>query len=223
MIDTAETIVRWAGAVGFALALAIAGWGAARGLSLRAGRASGLAPRIGALPAYLLLAIPYFAVWVVLWRLLPMSLSVPARWVVLVLGTLLGIAALTLYVGGRLALGRMYNVSSGLGTELYPDHRLVIRGPYRRVRHPMYLGLILGALAALLVYRTWTTVFILACLPGAVFKANREDRLLADEFGPAFEEYRGRVPGWVPRLHPRATEARGLPARRNLRPIEGGG
>jgi protein-S-isoprenylcysteine O-methyltransferase Ste14 len=199
-MDTAETIVRALGAAGLALALAEAGWGAVWGMRRSPGRASGAARRIGALGAYLVSGGPYLAICILLWHPLPLTLAESVRAVALAAGALLGVAGLFFYLWGRFALGDMYNVSSSLGSELYASHRLVTSGPFRFVRHPMYLGIFIGALGALLLYRTWTTVFVIAALPGAVLKARREDRLLAAEFGVAYDAYRRRVPGFVPRI-----------------------
>jgi len=207
VIDSAESAVRVAGAVGLVVAWATAGWGAARAASQAPGRGAGLAPRIHALGAYALVGIPYAVVCVLLWRRLPIGLSPTLRIAALAAGATLGAAGLGLYLWGRLSLGDMYNVSSGLGSELFASHRLVTSGPYRIVRHPMYAGLIAGAFGALLVYRTWTTVFVVAALPGAVRKAHEEERLLAEEFGDAYESYRRLVPRWWPRLRVRSTRS----------------
>jgi protein-S-isoprenylcysteine O-methyltransferase Ste14 len=154
---------------------------------------------------------------VILWRALPVDPSEGIRVACLVAGGALGAAGFALYVGGRIALGEMYNVSSSLGSELFVDHRLVITGPYRSVRHPMYLGIAIAALGALLVYRTWTTVFVLLASPGLAVKARHEDQLLSEQLGAGFEAYRSRVPGWLPRVFGRR------PSHPDIRLTEGGG
>lgn len=204
-MGTAETVLRALGAVCLMVALAAAAWGAIRGTGHSPGRSSGAAERAGALGAYLISGGPYLAVCILLWHPLPLTLAGSVRAATLAAGALLGAAGLFFYLWGRFALGDMYNVSSSLGSELYASHRLVTSGPYRFVRHPMYLGIFIGALGALLVYRTWTTVFVIAALPGAVLKARREDRLLAAEFGKAYDAYRRRTPGFVPRIRAGAT------------------
>lgn len=198
MIERAEDLVRSLGAVGVVVAWVAAGVGASRAARRAPGRATGLARRLGALGAYAVGALPYVLVAIALWRPLPLELSDTARWWALGIGTVVGAAGLGAYLWGRFALGDMYNVSSSLGSELFRGHRLVRAGPYRWVRHPMYLGLILGGLGALLVYRTWSTLFIVLALPGVVVKARAEDRLLATELGPAFEVYRASTPAWIP-------------------------
>jgi len=208
-METAETMVRILAALGFVSALIVAGSGATRAAAAAPRRAIGAARSLRALPAYLLLAVPYFALWLPLWRQLPIDLGTPYRAAALVIGAVAGLTGLALYLGGRLTLGASYNVSSALGTEVCEGHRLVTGGPYRLVRHPMYAGLVLGAVGALLTFRTWTTVWILVALPGAYFKARREEQLLADEYGEAYDAYRRDTPGWIPRVWGRAGGAAG--------------
>ncbi len=199
MLDGAEMAVRIAGCVVLGACWLTAAAGAMRGAGVPTGRAGRLARRLPAHLVYLIGAVPYFAACALLWRRLPVTLSPGWRVAALAAGAFLGAAGGALYLWGRLSLGDMYNVASSFGVELYRDHRLVTTGPYRWVRHPMYVGLFLGGLGGLLVYRTWALVFILATLPGAVIKARLEERLLAEELGPAWQEYAGRVPGWIPR------------------------
>ena len=199
-VDDAELAVRLAGAVLPVVAWTVAGVGAIRALDRPTGRAFGVARKEGALFAYLLVGGPYLLAGIALWRPLPVDPSDPVRIVCLAVGGALGAAGFALYLWGHAALGDMYNVSSSLGSELFADHRLVVSGPYRFVRHPMYLGIVLGALGALLVYRTWTTVFVVAALPGLAVKARHEDQLLAEQLDGPFDAYRARVRGWVPRV-----------------------
>lgn len=213
MIETAEGAVRWVGAGAVLVVLAGSGAAAVRALGRRPGAASGIARRIGVGPAYVLGAVPFFGICALLWRPLPGTLSDGLRIAALAAGTLLGAGGLALYVAGRRALGEMYNVSSSLGSGLYAGHRLVTTGVYGVVRHPMYVGLFLAGPGGLLVYRTWTFVFVMAALAGAVVKARREDRLLAEEFGGAFDDYRRAVPAWIPHVR-RAGPAAPRPVRK---------
>jgi protein-S-isoprenylcysteine O-methyltransferase Ste14 len=100
---------------------------------------------------------------------------------------------------GRLALGEMYHVSTGFGVQLHAHHQLVTHGPYKYLRHPMYLGVGLAGVGGILLYRSWTLVFVTAFLPGLILRARREEQALAAEFGAAWEVYRRRVPAWFPR------------------------
>jgi protein-S-isoprenylcysteine O-methyltransferase Ste14 len=198
-IDVWEKVVR---AAGFAILVGAwlwSGLGAYLGARRRKGRSIGLVGKLRAHTVYAIAAIPYFAICIVLWRPLPLSPGVAPRVALLLIGSLVGLTGAGFYLLGRRELGSMYNVSSSLGSELYEDHQLVTTGPFSLCRHPMYFGLFLAAGGGLLIYRTWTMVFASVALAGAVFKARREDRLLAAEFGQAWERYAAAVPAWIPR------------------------
>jgi protein-S-isoprenylcysteine O-methyltransferase Ste14 len=198
-MTTIEGAVRWAGALMVTVTLGAVFWGLARALRRPAGRTTGQAGKFLHLWFYLLVGILFFGVAFVLWRPLPLTLSPPARIAALIVGALLYFPGLALVLWGRLTLGQMYNVSTTAGAQLYADHRLITRGPFAIVRHPMYLGLMLASLGGLLIYRTWTAVFTLTFL-GLFVRARREETALAAEFGAEWEAYRRRVPGWIPRL-----------------------
>lgn len=77
---------------------------------------------------------------------------------------------------------------------LQPEHQLEQGGIYRVIRHPLYLSLLLLPLAIALIFASWLAVpiFILS----AIFVADRiraEERLLAQQFGPAFFAYQKRT------------------------------
>ncbi len=199
-LDGTEGVIRVVGLIVFVVAWIEAGRGAARASARIPGAASSLAGRIGMLPAYLLVAVPYFAVCALLWTPIPVDLSVPWRVTALSAGALIGLGGAALYLAGRWTLGPEYNVTGTCGAQLFDDHQLVVAGPYRRVRHPMFIGVALGALGGLLVYRTWTFVFVIAALPGLWLRARAEDRLLGAHFGDRYEAYRAAVRGWIPRL-----------------------
>lgn len=134
------------------------------------------------------------------WLPLPVSLSPLTRTIMLIPGALLYLPGLALVLWGRLALGRNYFVSTGLGAQLFADQQLVTSGPYAFVRHPMYVGLALAAWGALLIYFTWTTVYFAVFAPLLFLRARREEQALAAEFGEQWQAYCKRVPAFWPRF-----------------------
>ena len=199
-LDIVEWWVRWVGAVAALVCLIAALAGMARGLRRPRGRTTGLGRKALRLPAYLLIGVLFFGPCFLLWRPLPLMLAAPVRAVALALGALLLLPGLALYLWARLTIGEMYNVSSSGGAQLYADHRLVTHGPFAIVRHPMYLGIILAAAGGILIYRTWTLVFITVSFLGLTLRARREEQALAAEFGKQWEEYCQQVPGWIPHI-----------------------
>ena len=205
-LETAERVVRWAGAAGvFAFTLVVLN-GLREGARRPKGRESGSGPFVarGSLAFYLPAAIVGLWIGYRLWRPLPLRLSPAVRAVALAVGGPLLASGLALMFWGRATLGRMYDVSSGFGARLYADHQLITGGPFALVRHPMYLGAQMAEIGALLIYRTWSSALIGLNALTLVQRARREEEALAAEFGAAWEAYRARVPF----LYPRLAEAR---------------
>jgi protein-S-isoprenylcysteine O-methyltransferase Ste14 len=199
-----EAGARWAGGLLTLATLSLIFHGIWRGTGRPAGTGVGWSVGLLRSPLFYLLASSlFFGVCVLLWRPIPVSLSAPGRLAALIFGSLLFFPDLGLAVWGRLALGRMYFVSTGMGAQLFADHRLVTHGPYAIVRHPMYVGLSVAMLGGLLLYQTWTWVALLLLPLGLWRRAGREEQALAAGFGEAWQAYCRRVPAFVPRLWPR--------------------
>jgi protein-S-isoprenylcysteine O-methyltransferase Ste14 len=113
------------------------------------------------------------------------------------------VAAVLVFVGvSALAAGA---VALGSSLSMLPrprdDARLVRRGVYRWVRHPIYTGVILLTVGWAL-YRGDLLHVALAAGIGAFFvaKAAREERYLLDRF-PEYDQYRRRTYRFVPWLY----------------------
>jgi len=117
---------------------------------------------------------------------------------------LLSVAGLCLlYLGilvtfwARYALGTNW---SGRIT-LKENHELIKRGPYRFVRHPIYMGLILALLGTVLVFDDLLFVLVFATVVwGLAIKARIEESYMLEQFGSRYEEYRRRTGFLTPRL-----------------------
>ena len=90
------------------------------------------------------------------------------------------------------------NWSSGVVVK--EGHTLIRTGPYRRIRHPIYTGLLL-ALAGTAIYfgewRSWLGFALL--LIGLWLKASREEAMMTGEFGEDYAVYRREAGMFVPR------------------------
>jgi protein-S-isoprenylcysteine O-methyltransferase Ste14 len=74
-------------------------------------------------------------------------------------------------------------------------------GPYRWVRHPLYLGSFIAAVGfSVMVSRVWASLLILLAFI-ALYAAQtmREERRLREEFGESHAEYARQVPMLLPR------------------------
>jgi protein-S-isoprenylcysteine O-methyltransferase Ste14 len=83
-----------------------------------------------------------------------------------------------------------------------PTSELVVLGPYRLVRNPMITGVatILAGLA--LFFRSWGIAleFAIFLVVNAIYFPLVEEPGLRRRFGAEYEEYRARVPRWLPRV-----------------------
>ncbi len=117
---------------------------------------------------------------------------------------LAGVAA-----GLYLACLRVF-LSVGRGTPLPsdPPQRLVVVGPYRRVRNPMYLAALGALLAQSLAYRSTAVGMYGLILTVAFhrFVTGTEEPRLETTFGEAYRAYRRQVPRWFPRRAPAVFE-----------------
>ena len=112
----------------------------------------------------------------------------------LIVGTL-G-AALALWCVGAFAW-----IGKGTPAPFDPPRRLVIRGPYRFVRNPMYIGASLALAGAALFYMA-LPLFLFVCgflLVTHLFVTIYEEPTLRRTFGDEYKAYCRRVRRWLPR------------------------
>jgi protein-S-isoprenylcysteine O-methyltransferase Ste14 len=95
---------------------------------------------------------------------------------------------------------------SGRGTlsPVDPPRNLVIRGPYRYVRNPMYLSVTLIVLGEVLLTQSRGLLAFWALWFAAVnlFVLGYEEPTLRSQFGAEYERYSAAVGRWLPRLRP---------------------
>ena len=125
------------------------------------------------------------------------------------LGPLQIVGGLLTAAGAALALACILTfvvVGKGTPAPFDPPRRLVVRGPYRWVRNPMYLGAATALLGAAVYY--WAPpllAYALAFLAAThLLVRGYEEPALRDAFGADYDAYCRTVPRWRPRLprHP---------------------
>jgi protein-S-isoprenylcysteine O-methyltransferase Ste14 len=95
--------------------------------------------------------------------------------------------------------GSLHFVASPSGWEMERTPRyMLVKGPYRFSRNPMYLlelamwlgwAIFYGSLAVLIVFFLWWAVFAFRMIP-------REERDLEARFGETYRQYKDSVPRW---------------------------
>ena len=87
-----------------------------------------------------------------------------------------------------------------LTLEVREQHRLVTQGVYRRIRHPMYLALLLYAIGHALVIPNWVAGAsnLVAFTIVFALRVHAEERMMSDAFGDEYAAYAARTKRLVP-------------------------
>jgi protein-S-isoprenylcysteine O-methyltransferase Ste14 len=85
-----------------------------------------------------------------------------------------------------------------------PPKKLVIRGPYRYVRNPMIISVMLMLLAEALLFQSWPIAAWLAVffIGNSLYFPLVEEKSLEKRFGDDYREYKAHIRRWIPRLRP---------------------
>jgi protein-S-isoprenylcysteine O-methyltransferase Ste14 len=85
-----------------------------------------------------------------------------------------------------------------------PTAHLVVVGPYRHVRNPMYLAVLAIILGQALLFGSWGALLYagVVLLAVALFVRGYEEPTLELEYGDEYRQYRRNVRGWIPRARP---------------------
>lgn len=110
--------------------------------------------------------------------------------------------------------GALFPPGAGAEENWVPQ-RLVVEGPYRYVRNPLYVTDFALILGSALLTRNWFLVLLAALyLAQLALQLPLEERELRRRFGRPYRRYCEAVPRFVPRLRPVERRDLGTPRRR---------
>jgi protein-S-isoprenylcysteine O-methyltransferase Ste14 len=94
------------------------------------------------------------------------------------------------------SIGKFFNPR----VAIYQNHRLIITGAYRNIRHPLYLGSLLSFVAIPLVFNSWGALLVMmvTTVPALVYRINVEEELLTRHFGEAYKTYITKTKKMIP-------------------------
>lgn len=116
------------------------------------------------------------------------------RTITIVIGLILG------GIGGLLASAGLFNLGSNLTAVPHPkeDAHMVAHGAYRFVRHPIYSGIIFGAMGLGFLRGGWLALlYALILFIFFDIKSRREEAWLREKYAD-YAEYQQRVPKLIP-------------------------
>lgn len=113
-------------------------------------------------------------------------------------GLVVFVAALVLFHATHKALGRNWSVTLAVRA----DHALVTGGVYRFVRHPLYTAFWMWAIAQALTLQNWVAgpAGIIGFGLLYLLRVGREEALMRETFGTAWDDYAARTPRIIPFL-----------------------
>lgn len=83
--------------------------------------------------------------------------------------------------------------------QLKHGHELIVRGPYRVVRHPIYTGILLLFVGTALMIGDWRGVLAVGIVtPSLWVKSKQEERWLVEHFADAYRHYQRRTKALIP-------------------------
>lgn len=123
-----------------------------------------------------------------------------------------GIGIALMALGTALLGSSLYQIARRGRDELAawdPPRRLMIRGPYRRVRNPMVSGVLFLLIGEACLFQSWLYAAVAAAFLtfSLVFVPLLEEPQLEARFGDDYRRYRRHVWRFLPRLRPWNPEA----------------
>jgi protein-S-isoprenylcysteine O-methyltransferase Ste14 len=152
----------------------------------------GIAPRIGMLAGFSLIVIALVNPAWMSWSCLPLPLWL--RWC----GAGLGVVAVGLLFWVHHALGQNFSPQ----IRIRQEHALCTSGPYRWIRHPMYMVLYLLSMAWLIALANWLVGLFWLTIQTIIIPAriHKEEAELVEHFGDEYRAFMRRTGRFLPRL-----------------------
>jgi len=111
---------------------------------------------------------------------------VPHSYLVESVGLSICIWGALISIWSRLLLGKNWS----LAIQLKQDHELIQKGPYSKVRHPIYSGFTLLFLGNAIMVGDWRGLIAVAIVFASFyFKSKKEEQWLTEHFGDQYAKY----------------------------------
>jgi protein-S-isoprenylcysteine O-methyltransferase Ste14 len=83
------------------------------------------------------------------------------------------------------------------------DHKLIRSGPFKYVRHPSYLGLLIAVLGLGATMVNWlsTIVILVPHVIVILLRINEEEKALEERFGSEYQQYRKQTKRLIPGIY----------------------
>lgn len=111
------------------------------------------------------------------------------------IGLLIAIPGFVLMQAGEKYLAKQFSIE----VTLQKDHKLIQSGPYKVIRHPRYLGILIFFTGISLTFRSLLGIFIVLALAGVlIWRVFAEEKMMHEEFGKEWKEYQSKTWRLIP-------------------------
>ena len=111
------------------------------------------------------------------------------------IGLFITIPGFVLMQAGEKYLAKQFSIE----VTLQKDHQLIQSGPYKVIRHPRYLGILIFFTGISLTFRSLLGIVLVAVLAAVlVWRVFTEETLMHQEFGKEWEEYQTKTWRLIP-------------------------
>lgn len=111
------------------------------------------------------------------------------------IGLFIAIPGFVLMQAGEKYLAKQFSIE----VTLQKDHKLIQSGPYKVIRHPRYLGILIFFTGISLTFRSLLGIFIVLALAGVlIWRVFAEEKMMREEFGKEWKEYQSKTWRLIP-------------------------
>jgi len=113
-------------------------------------------------------------------------------------GVILYLAGMIVMHWAEATLGKQFTIQ----VAIQEGHHLITSGPYRLLRHPRYLGIIIFNAGIALIFNSWLGLVLVAVIAGVlVWRIGDEEALMHQEFGAEWEAYAHKSWRMIPLIY----------------------
>jgi protein-S-isoprenylcysteine O-methyltransferase Ste14 len=113
-------------------------------------------------------------------------------------GAVFLLGGLGLYMIARRALGGLFSEA----VRIIPEHKLVTTGPYRLIRHPIYLGeIFFGLSIPMILGSLYGFILMLVPIPMLLYRIRIEEKTLVSRFGQEYLDYASKTKKLIPYIY----------------------
>jgi len=110
------------------------------------------------------------------------------------LGYIIFVLGLSLAVWARIHLGKNW----GMPMSQNQDPEIVVTGPYRYIRHPIYTGILLALIGSVLASGLAWIVILIFAVPYFIYSSLNEEKLMMKQFPKAYPAYKLKTKMFIP-------------------------